>query len=249
MNCELARRELLESERPERVGGGLATHLAGCPGCAAVQRRLVRLERDVRRLPSPSCPPPPALFARVLERPEGGLVSPPEPWRNPDAAREGGRQKVALAFAMAASLAVFAVAWWAWQPAQTTPGSPLRRAYARTIEGRLHDAAGPRDRVERLTKLAEDWLTDVPTADEAKLAALATQFEWLMRSDLPFEAERVGPAERAAVLGAVAQRLQQVESRASQLAQARAASGSLRRIAAAVRDGERRVRELSEARA
>jgi hypothetical protein len=53
MKCSEIHTWLLGCERPDRLPADLADHVAGCGTCRAWQRRLLRLERNVRRMPVP----------------------------------------------------------------------------------------------------------------------------------------------------------------------------------------------------
>src|SRR5207253_107670 len=101
------------SERPEQPAPVVVTHLAGCSACRGWHRRLVQVEQDIPRLPVPPSRPPAAFLEQLLNGPSPGkLISPPFLLRpDPDAVRAGGRQKLALAFALAASLVVFVLGW------------------------------------------------------------------------------------------------------------------------------------------
>lgn len=54
MKCNAVHTWLLGSERPDRPPADLAAHLAECATCRAWQRRLLRLERGLKRLPAPA---------------------------------------------------------------------------------------------------------------------------------------------------------------------------------------------------
>ena len=53
MNCTTIRSRLLEMEEPRQPSAAVRTHLRECAACAAWQRRLVQIERNVARLPVP----------------------------------------------------------------------------------------------------------------------------------------------------------------------------------------------------
>jgi hypothetical protein len=54
MNCSAVHTWLLSSERPDLPPVDVAVHLKGCAMCRAWQRRLLRLERSLKRLPVPA---------------------------------------------------------------------------------------------------------------------------------------------------------------------------------------------------
>jgi hypothetical protein len=252
MNCTTARQQLLGSERPDRPGTALADHLLACSGCRTMQRRLLRVERDIRRLSVPPCPAPPGLLEQVLNGPpDGALVRTPERLRhNPDTTREGGRQKLALALALAASLAVFAIGWGIW-PQNESPHRPIsrvRKGHIDKVSKALHGTTNSRDSVERLTTLAEKEFATAKRATPEELADLATQFDWLLRDDLPYHAGQLPAGERAEVLKVILHRLQLLESEAARLYAARRGkpgASSLERIVAAVNEADRRLRQMT----
>jgi hypothetical protein len=53
MNCKLARRRLLSMVRPDQAPDEIRGHLSWCSDCRDWHRRLVRLERNVQRIPVP----------------------------------------------------------------------------------------------------------------------------------------------------------------------------------------------------
>src|SRR5262245_11527045 len=126
MNCDITRRRLLAAERPDAPDAAVRQHLAGCPSCRGLQRRVVEVEQSLPLLPVPPPSGPAATLQLVLRAPfEPSLPvpiqapRPPSPW----GPRTVGRQKVAVAFALAAALAVFAVGWWAWPHQQASSSS------------------------------------------------------------------------------------------------------------------------------
>src|SRR5919204_5713194 len=66
MTCESVQRRLLSLSSPTRPPDELLPHLADCPTCAQVQRRLVEVERQVATIPVP--PPPTGAIDRVIHR-------------------------------------------------------------------------------------------------------------------------------------------------------------------------------------
>jgi hypothetical protein len=245
MNCSTLRRNRLAADHPPTLPPEEATHLAGCPACSAWHGRLVRLERRLPSLPVPACPVPPDLLAQIR-------TSPLRPARHHAHPRnvQGGRQKLALAFSLAASLAVFAVGWWAWP--QFPPGRPVVAAadgYPKQRDARIAGAPTPSARAGALVDLADDWLAEArrKADDPAGLAVLAGHFERLVTEDLMEHVRQVSPGERRLLASRLADRLGKVESEASRLAvewrSGHATSvASLRRIAASAREADRRLR-------
>jgi hypothetical protein len=229
MNCATARQSLLSSEQPNRVGTDLTNHLSACPACRTLQRRLVRIERGIPHLPVPPSRPPAQLLEQVLHGEP--LVRPTVLARNPDRIRESGRQKLALAFALAASLAVFAIGLW------------LR------VEKKLPPTRDPRQCVEQLTDLADELFDEARVANPERLGVLARYFDWLMRQDLPYHAGQLSSAERVVVLPRITSKLNELENAVSSLSQQRTeVRSSLRQIAAAVRVANQRLQQLAEQR-
>ena len=253
MTCTTVRQHLLASERPDQPAPAMAAHLSGCSACRGWHRRLVRLEQDIPRLAVPPSRPPASFLEQLRHAPRPGqLISPPFRLRpNPDAVREGGRQKVALAFALAASLLVFALGWWAWPRQDEAPRpAPEVVRYQERLGRQLATARTPRERVVGMAGMAEQILKDAreqPTQAD-RVAELAFHFELLGR-DLHGDALRVSPAERAVCLRGVAARLRRLESDASKLAvewavEHAASARSLKRIAAAARETDRKLSAL-----
>lgn len=53
MNCKVARRKLLSTVRPDQASDELRAHLSWCSDCREWHRRLVRMEKNVLRIPVP----------------------------------------------------------------------------------------------------------------------------------------------------------------------------------------------------
>jgi hypothetical protein len=245
MNCDTTRRSLLAGERPDRPPPDARRHLARCPACRALQRRLIQAERHIPLLPVPPAPVPAELLRRVREgpvqRPTVRLHSPPPPGM-----REGGRQKVALAFSLAAALAVFAIGWWAWPHQQSGGGNDGLKEYVQRRDQLLAAARTPRARVEALAGLADELLNKALDLvhEPEKLDRLARGYRQLLRHDLPEQAEKLDGRERAAVLGSLPARLQLGDARRLSDAQKvapPAARASLGLMASAAHDGGRRL--------
>jgi hypothetical protein len=261
MTCAAVRERLLASERPDHPGPEESAHLAGCPACHAWLRRLVRLERQLPLVSVPACPPPPVLLARILSdsparKPRPPLVRAPLPFNDPRRVREGGRQKLALAFSLAATLALFTLAWWAWSPPPMAAHDNRRSTdpYVVKRDQHLRQAPTPRDRVHALANLADEFFAEAREHedDPKRVAQLAGYLGRLVEEELVQLAVEVPVAERHAVLTEVAGRFHIVDSEASRLAGAWAGRHAasvepLRQMATSAREAASRLRRLAQA--
>ena len=250
MNCSTLRRNRLAADHPSTLPPLEARHLAECPVCSAWHGRLVRLEQRLPAVPVPACPVPPDLLAQI-RTPSVRLAWASRPTghrRN----LQGGRQKLALAFSLAASLAIFAAGWWAWPhfPADR-PVVAVADSYEKQRDIKIAGAPTPAARAGALADLADAWLAEASRKpdDPARLAVLAGHFERLVHEDLMHHVRQVSPGERRLLASGLLRRLGRVESEASRLAvewQSRHAKSvaSLHRIAASAREADRRLREF-----
>jgi RNA polymerase sigma factor (sigma-70 family) len=259
MNCNITQRLLLASEQIDRPDAAVSQHLARCPSCRAMQRRLGALERAIPQVPLPPSSGPGATIQKLMQLP------PPVPARGPCVRlprlpspwgpREGGRQKLAVAFALAAALLVFAVGWWAWPHLpETRPnqGPDIADQRERQLERDLAAARTPNERVRILTRFADDLVEEARNrADDAEqVAKLARRFERAVGRELLVHAEAIPAKERAALLGPVRSRLgktnSDAEKRAAEWESAGAAvASSWRTIAHAARDADRQLQRLA----
>jgi hypothetical protein len=255
MTCSTTRRHLLACERPDEPPPEVREHLADCPECRAVQRRLVLAEQQLRALAVPPSPGRDAFVRQFLA--PGGVR--PRPSR-PGTVREGARRKVALAFALAAGLAMFALGLWAWphgdeQFTQRTqgPSTPsAREAWEKRVRS-LEALVDGGERVRGLADLADELHQKARSLrdDSDGLEEVALLYADLVKEHLVVQAKKLAPAERRG-LKAVAERLQQAESQAARLAaELRAGAAdrarSFDRIAAAASSGSRELLALAPA--
>ena len=245
MNCSTLRRNLLAADHPAAPSAVEAGHIASCAACRAWHGRLVHLEKRLPTLLVPACPVPSSLLGQIRS-PTVRLASHP---RDP----QMGRQKLALAFSLAASLAVFSVGWWAWPRIQSDdhPATVVAESYQSRRDHELAHAKTPVERAGALTDLADDFLAEArrQANDPARLAVLAAHFDRLVREDLMDHVRRVSPGERGPLVTTLTRRLGSIESEASRLAadwQVRHASSAaaLRRIAVSAREADRRLRAI-----
>ena len=262
MNCESARRELLESERPDRVGGRPPRTWMPAPtappcgaGCAAPRAGNVRLAADAE-LPRRR---PPWVRADPGAPRRGGWSSCRSPGRNPDAARETGRQKVARwRSRLAASLAVVRRRLVGVAAARRTIRHPrlARRLGLRPddLGSCVHSpSTEARDRVEPPDRSwSEEWIADVPKADEEPGSTNWRRISSgscarICRRRRGMWCPRTAPRRLGKVSAAVAtggeRSVAAGAGRRGEFAVATAASPPRSR------DGQRRVREMSEVRA
>jgi hypothetical protein len=221
MNCEQIQHCLLNCERPEQPPVEVRRHLARCADCRASQRRLVELEQRLPQLPVPPSAGREAFLARVragdLPAPAGSSVL--SLWLRRDKPRkERGLRKLALAFSLAAALAVFALGWWAWPHNAGGPASPMSPLATRQKERDrlLAQARSPRERVEKLAALADSLQKEarllVRPADGEQLRVVARFYREVVRENLLDHARQLTADERPAVLKKVADGLIGVES-------------------------------------
>jgi hypothetical protein len=257
VNCTVLQRRLLSSDHPEQPDTELTSHLAHCPSCLAWQRRLVRMERDLRLLPVPPSTAKEQWLQRFLgtrsERPP--IADPALVWRNAQLAgpKERGLRKLALAFALAASLLVFALAWWSW-PHPERPQPEIAQQEQARLEERLANSLRrqtPKERCLRLAQLAEEVHGEARglVNNSERLEQWAKFYVRIIGEQLLEQARQLPKEERSAVLASVADSLRKTESEAARFAArlqdaAPRSAASFKQIALASRNGERDLRAL-----
>ena len=160
------------------------------PGLPALGRRLALVERQLPCLPVPSSSAQSAFVRRFL-RTGGPVVKHlPLPWPKP--VKERGLQKLSLAVAIAAVLAVFTIAWWSW-PRLSAPPAPAHSepswvAQIHEKRDRIRALIEPGKRVEQLTVLAAELRGQAESltydGDVQGLASLANAYKELLGDDL-----------------------------------------------------------------
>jgi hypothetical protein len=259
MNCVTIQRRLLGSERPDQPSAEVRDHLASCPACQDWQRRLLHLEQQLPLLPVPPSTRRERLVQQILQSSPATPASPTgvDPRRSlqlsgrssSGSLKERGLQKLALAFALAAALACFAIGWWAWPHQPEVPVDPFQQR-VQQLDWRLANKK-PLDRIQILADVA-DQLHDEAQAnvnDPERMALVAQFYTEVLRKYLVPSAQELPPQDRR-FLADVAQRLDHTESEASRRAaeiraDSVAASDSLRVIAAEAHDGAGRLRDLA----
>jgi hypothetical protein len=226
MTCATIRNNLITSEHPDHPGPDESRHLADCPACHAWLRRLVQLERQIPKLPLPECAPPSKLLDRIQQSAPTPLVRlAPLPSTQTERVREFGRQKLALACSLAATLALFTLAWWAWppQPRVNPVGIGVANDPYTVLRDRMFkDAHTPKDRLHAVVQGAEDFLEDAKQRgdDPRRVEQVAIYFERLVQEELPQQARALSANQREAVLPALADRFRAVNSAAERVASA-----------------------------
>ena len=251
MNCTVIQRRLLSAEQPEQPPTDIRSHLAQCPSCRAWQRRLIQMERLIPQLPVPPSTAREQFVQRMTE--EGGrmnkailIQTPPSSFRLPPFKKERGLRKLSLAFAMAASLLVFALAWWSWPHDRVAPPDLLQVEQAR-LDQRLSSSLRPdtpKERFLRLAKLAEEVHNERVRWSITVIGWSSGPFyKRVVGQHLIEQAQQLPPGERPIVLREVAERLRTMESEASRFARLQRASPrsakAFEQIALVSKDGER----------
>lgn len=246
MSCRTFQQLLLTSERPEQPDADVRAHLAGCAACRAVQRRLAEAEQRIPLLPVPPSSRRDLFLQQIRQGtvlPAPTTVTPSELWlgayRPPP--KERGLQKLAVSLALAASLALFALAWWAWPhraPDKLVADPPLV-VRQKDRDHRLAQAQSPRERVKVLAKLARDLhreaLELASRSNQEDLQVVALFYSEVVRDNLVEHAREL-PANDRPILKDVMQHLMYVESELGGLA-----AGGMEPNAAA------RLREIAQA--
>lgn len=261
MNCTVLQRRLLSCEQPDQPDADLKRHLARCPSCLAWHRSLVRMERSICLLPVPPSTAKVEFLQRILtprsSRPP--IADPATLWHTTLASvpKERGLRKVAVAFALAASLLVFAFAWWTWPHHPHAKPDLVELEQGRLqarLEERLSDTLQretPKERVLHLAQLAEEVHGEARglVDNSERLKQWAEFYARVVGEHLLEQARQLPPEDRAAVVESVSLSLRKTESRASRFASqlqdtAPRSASSFRRIAFASRKGEQDLRAL-----
>ena len=228
-------------------------HLAACASCRALGRRLTLVERQIPRLPVPASSARSAFVRRFLRTGGPVVLHVPRPWPTP--VKERGLQKLSLAVAIAAVLAVFTLGWWSWPRvlAPTPHPDPSWIVQIHKERDGIRALVEPRERVERLTaltvKLRGQARALTRDGDAENLGRLAKVYRELIGGDLMDHARALPPAQCAIALVGARQELIDAESefrRAANDASLAGASttGPLQALADAARDGQRNIQAL-----
>jgi hypothetical protein len=256
VNCTVIQRRLLAAERPEQPPAEIQSHLAQCATCRLWQRRLIQMERMISQLPVP----PSSAKEQFLERMKDDgrrmnkpiLVHPSSVILHPFK-RERGLRKLSVAFTLAASLLVFALAWWSWPHNPVAPPDSTR--YEQTkLEQRLRSSLlvdTPKERVVRLAKLAGEIHGEARSLvdNSERLEQWSHFYSRVVSQHLIEQARQLTPEDRPAVLTDIALRLAKAESEATRLATqckitAPRSAAAFQKIAFVSQKGERDLRSL-----
>lgn len=256
MNCTVIQRRLLAAEHPEQPPAEIQSHLAQCPSCRLWQRRLIQMERLISQLPVPPSTAKEQFLERIKE--EGGrtrkpILVQPSSFNLPPFKKERGLRKLSVAFTLAASLLVFALAWWSW-PHNPVPPPDFKRVEQARLDQRLGSSLRvdtPKERVVRLARLANEIHSEARDlmSNSERLEQWSQFYSKVVSQHLIEQARQLAPEDRQAVLTDIAQHLAEVESEATRLAtQCQAAAprsaAALHQIALTSQKGERDLRRL-----
>jgi hypothetical protein len=277
VNCTVIQRRLLAAERPEQPPAEIQDHLAQCPSCRLWQRRLLQTERLIPQLPVPLSTAKEQFLQRVLgPRPVRGepaalaagcrasdsqqLILHPAAYAagSPIGLKERGLRKLSIAFTLAASLLVFALAWWSWPHNPIVPSEMRRLEQARMEQVKLEQRLSssllvntPKDRVVRLAKLADEIHGEARAlVDHSERLEQWSQFySRVVGQHLIEQARQLAREDRQAVLADIALGLAKVESEATRLVTqckltAPRSAAAFHKIALVSQNGERDLREL-----
>ena len=225
MNCTVIQRRLLAAERPEQPSAEIQNHLTECPSCRLWQRRLIQMERLIAQLPVPPSTAKEQFLERMNEegkRMNKPILVPPSSFLLPPFKKERGLRKLSVAFTLAASLLVFALAWWSW-PHNPVPPPESGQYVQAKLEERLSSSLGvdtPKERVVRLAKLADEIHGEALAlvGNSERLEQWSQFYARVVGQHLIEQARQLMPEDRQAVLADITTRLAKAESKARYLA-------------------------------
>jgi hypothetical protein len=243
-DCDDIRQRLLRSDHPDKPAAAEAAHLAGCDSCRAWLRRVAQLEEMLPHIPAPPSQPPAELLALFRAAADKPVVA-PAAQRLPSfrAKREWARQKLALALALAATLSLFALTWWAVQHVGKPgpkPGLGVRR----------HNPA-PRERLHQGIDEVRECLARAKAQPEnaKEVAKQAARFRELLERDVVNVAKNITIGERQIDLPGIANLLARAQKEADGLARAwqtkhPESARSMHQMASAAEQAEKELRKL-----
>lgn len=255
MRCDRVRKFVLAAERPEPPPEEVRPHLHDCPECRAWLLHLGNVERQLTALSVPPSDGKQRLLRRLRETSPERTPMPGLSSNMPARLRERALKKLSLAFALAATVAAFAVGLWLWSQARPLPQAPaqpdLMASWKAQRDTRLAQARTPKEKVGVLADLSDSLKREASGlargSDTDQLKALAEFYEELVGEELVAMARNVPAKERKDLLDPVRRRLISIDSEMERLAvDVPSAAESLRQIASAAREGDRKLRELIE---
>jgi hypothetical protein len=252
MKCSRVQSRLLAAERPDEAAAEVAHHLSRCAACRAVASRLARIERALPLLPVPPSSRRSAFIAKFVQQTPAELAAAESPTlplvklvRRPVPAKERGQRKLAIAVALAASLAFLVSALLALNSGKDKPPADYAAVDRIHYETRLQTARTPRERADTALDVAEELrdkvrtLATAPVPDDKQLRDLANFYSELVKVELQSHVRKLpSDASRKLVLQGLETRLRQTESEFAHLAAAKGANKtgeSLNLIAMAAR--------------
>jgi hypothetical protein len=252
MNCDRLRRVVLAAERPEPPPLEVRPHLSGCSSCRDWLRRLGTIERQMSLLPVPPSEGKERLLRQLRDVAPGRAPFHGQSVPLPAGSKERALRKLAVAFALAATVAAFAVglSFWPSREARVAALQPSAvSAWETQRVQRLAAVRTPSEHVRALSdfalKLQDEAAELARKSDAVRLDVLAGYYGRLIAEDLVGVAEQVPSDERNAVLQHVRTVLCRAESEMERLAvDLEASAAPLRRMASTARAGDRRLREL-----
>ncbi len=237
MKCSKVQSRLLAAERPDEAAAELAHHLSRCEACKTVASRLARIERALPLLPVPPSSRRSAFLAKFVQQTPAELPAAESPTlplvklvRRPTPAKERGQRKLALAVALAASLAFLVTGLLALNPGdkkRIDAATPARNHY----DALLQTARTPRERAETALGVADELqdkvrtLAQAPVPDDNEMLDLATFYGELVKIELQKHVRALpSDASRKMVLQTFEKHLRETESEFAHLAATKGAN-------------------------
>lgn len=257
MNCTSVRNRILSLTDPRRLPEALRTHVEACPACVAWWKTAAKLERYLELLPAPPAPAD-KKFALIDELTADGQVIKSVP-RVAD--RGPSRIKGKHVAVLAASLLVAVGGWWVVTRPSTGPqtaAAPKHPLLDKMVQRSktLARAETPAKRLEVLGEMADDLHSETRglarVAGPEELDDLARLFAKVVNGGLVRQAGQMAPhamtaAEKAALLGQLADKLSEAGAEAEKVAREAppASQPALKRIADTARDGQKKLRDIA----
>jgi hypothetical protein len=252
MKCSKVQSRLLAAERPDEATAELAHHLARCAACKAVATRLARIERALPLLPVPPSSRRSAFIAKFVQQTPAELPAAESPTlplvklvRRPVPAKERGQRKLAMAVAIAASLAFLVTGLLALNSAKDKTRTDAAAAARIHYDALLQTARTPGERAEAALGVADELqekvrtLAQAPVPDDKQILDLATFYDELVKVELKKHVRALpSDASRKMVLQTLEKHLRETESEFARLAATKGANKtgeSLNLIAMAAR--------------